>query len=171
LHDSRNSLQAADAAATLASAELGARYNPAFEYADIEGRWLKYSRTNHLFNMPASVPKSVVYDIIPPSFTNRVMILKDYGETKLVLFKLEYPPVPASVDAMYLKYSCNSLTKLLLVRTNYLNAVWGYFNDWADNDMKCEFRYEWDTSKTNVQAISVTTNSVIFDGYFTLSTQ
>ena len=166
LKDSGNSLQAANTAATFVSEELGAAYNPSFMYSGIEKRWLEYSTTNHLFTMPTNCPTNIVYDIIPPTSTNRVVILRDWGETKLVLFKLQYPAIVGSIAGMHFKYSKTSVSKLNIWSPSYLNVVWGAFNNWEGNISKFEFRYERDFSKTNVQTINITTNNLILDGSF-----
>ena len=166
LKDSGNSLQAANTAAAFVSEELKVAYNPAFMYSAIEKRWLEYSTTNHLFTIPTNCPTNVVYDIIPPTSTNRVVILRDWGENKLVLFKLQYPATAGSIDGLFFKYSQTSAQKLNTWPPSYLNVVWAAFHNWEGNMIKCEFKYERDFSKTNVQTISITTNNLILDGSF-----
>jgi hypothetical protein len=166
LKDSYNSLQTANTAAAFVAEELGAAYNPSFIYSGIEKRWLEYSATNHLFTMPTNCPTNIVYDIVPPTLTNRVVILRDWGDTKLVSFKLQYPAIVGSIEGLCFKYSQTSVEKLILAKANYLNFVWGAFNNWDGNITKFEFRYERDYSKTNVQTINITTNNVILDGSF-----
>jgi hypothetical protein len=46
--DSRNSLLAANRAAYLLSDALKARYNPCFDYSDIESKWAEWERTNSI---------------------------------------------------------------------------------------------------------------------------
>lgn len=163
LKDSRNSLQAANAAATFVSETLGAKYNPSFEYSDIESRWLEFSKTNHLFTISTNESSNAVYEIVSSSETNSAMVLTNWGETKLVLFKLNYPPVPGSIDAMYLHYGTSEIGKMKW-GDSYLNTVWAKFNKW-DDGLKCEFKYERDLSSTNVQSVSFITNTLILDGF------
>jgi hypothetical protein len=166
LNDSHNSLEAANRAADLVAEQLGAKYNPPFNYADVERRWTEFSNTNHLFTKPKNLPTNLVYEIIPPSSTNRATVLREWGKTKLVLFRLEHPAIPGTVEAMYFNCSENTAENMAMANTNYLNTIWALFNNWGSDGMKCEFKYEPDLSKTNVQSVSVKANKMIFDGSF-----
>ena len=46
--DSRNSLLAANRAANFLAYELKAKYNPSFNYSDIESKWAEWERTNSI---------------------------------------------------------------------------------------------------------------------------
>jgi hypothetical protein len=162
LKDSHNSLQAANTAASLVSEDLGVPYNPAFAYGGLEERWLEFTATNHLFNIPKTCPTNVVYDVIPPDSTNRLMILRDWGNVKLVLFKLKYAPVSGSVTGLWCKAG-GSVEDCSVWSPHHLNVVWSAFAGWNSNSTKCEFKYERDLSKTNVRTINVTTNALILD--------
>jgi hypothetical protein len=162
LKDSHNSLQAANTAASLAAGDLGVPYNPAFIYGGLEERWLEFTATNHLFDIPTNCPTNMVYDVIPPASTNRLMILRDWGNANLVLFKLKYAPVSSSVTGLWWKAGA-SVDHCSVWSNHYLNVVWGAFAGWNSNSTKCEFKYERDFSKTTVRTISVTTNALILD--------
>jgi hypothetical protein len=163
LNDSRNSLQAANTAADLVSQQLGVNNNSPFNYSALEKRWLEYSMTNHLFTIPANESSNTVYDIICSPSTNCAIVITNWGETKLVLFKLRYPAVPRSIDAMCL-YNATCQVDKMKLGGSYLNTVWAKFTYW-DRGVKTELKYERDLSATNVQSISFLTNTLVLDGF------
>lgn len=168
LSDSRNSLLAADEAGKTVSKEIGAQYNPPFQYSDLEKRWAEYCNTSHLFTIQENCPTNIAYEIFWPSSTNHIHLLKDWGRTKLVLFELQHTPVFGSIEGMFIDYRTALQAKLLPTNTNYLSTVSVYFNGQDTNmtlsTIKCELKYTIDPSKPTVKGITVTTNSVIFDG-------
>jgi hypothetical protein len=166
LKDSRNSLQAAHTAAGKLAGALGADYNPPFDYSDIERKWGFYWKTNHLFTASAREPTNTVYDILLPSTEDRVVVVRDWGETKFLLFKLRYPAVPGSVQGKLFEYPHSLVADVKLAPESHLNAVWAYRNNWKSEEAKLEFRYTRDLSATNVQMVNITTNSLILDGSF-----
>ena len=92
------------------------------------------------------------------------MVLRDWGEKKLLLFKLRYPPAAGDVLAKVCVYPHGSVVEIKLSPTNYLNTILAFWNNWDGQNTKCEFKYARDLSTTNVRTIGVTTNMLILDG-------
>jgi hypothetical protein len=164
LHDSRDSLQAANYAAATVATELGVDYlTRPFFYSSLEFRWAEYITTNHLFAIPPSGETNIVYEILL-STTNQIQTVRDWGAAKLVLFKLKGVPKPGTLQIMGINYSNIWLNKLQFWSPPYRNTVLSAIADNLQKDTKYEFRYEPDPSTTNIQSVTVTSNALIFDG-------
>jgi hypothetical protein len=165
MKDSRNSLYAAHQAATTLADKLKANYNPDFKYDDIEKHWREYTTTNHLFLTSTNDTTNTVYDIIQASDTNRVIQLRTWGGTKLLLFKLKYPPVPETCVGKAMEYDFGTSMPIKLSDKEHKNCVLAVFNfpTLNFNEIKYEFKYERNNAGKNVESIEVGTNSIAFD--------
>jgi predicted transposase YbfD/YdcC len=167
LTDSRNSLQAANASTQYASQALHVNYFSPFDHTKAEAAWSQYSKTNHLFTLPANESTNIAYDILPPS-SERVFALNEIqgGPPNYPLVQLTYPAVPKSISVKVMDYSDSTLGDFLKIEGSHNNYVWGhFFRRWNPNAVKFEFRYEKDFSTTNVLSAKINTNSVVLDSF------
>lgn len=162
LNNSRNSLQAADEAANNAATLLNVTYNPPFEYTSIETAWKDYIQTNHIYNIDNN-STNLVYDLIHSSDTNRFGIVKNLGKTKVALLKLRFPP-KGTIEGKWISYKTGEIPPLSY--RVYLNLVSALFDSDSYEDTKFEFKYEADTTRTNVYSHNITPDLLNDNGSF-----
>jgi hypothetical protein len=165
LKDSRNSIRAADRAAELVAEELKAKYNPPMVFDSIETAWAAFFSTNRLFAASTNEITNTVYELFLNSDTNRVQVVRDWNEVKLLSFKTEFVPKEGSLRSLYCHSGVNAVEPIDRDEIQHFkNMYWAIFGGMSTGAvLKIELKYEKDTSSKAVQSMEVTTNAIIFD--------
>ncbi len=164
LKDSRNSLLAQNTAAEKAAEFLKANYNPSFEFASLEKAWMEFSKTNRLFVSTKSDSTNLIDEILfPATDTNRVRVLMDGKDAKLISFKLRQPVVAKTLEGKFSDVQ-NGACQDMSVTVCYKNFAWGWFpKDLSLDVSKFEIRYEPDVTQTNVETLKIEGDEIVFE--------
>ena len=109
-------------------------------------------------------------EVVLGSDTNKVSLVKDWGDVKIVMFQLKYPAIPKSIQGMMSGGGLLAQSPLLPIDKNFRNVFFSNFRNVNVRDAEFNFHYVRDTRYTNLINVSYDgTNGIYLDNdYFSL---